>query len=127
MSVELLYSDDKSRADITCTGKLTGSDAHAIVDLLFKPDHLLQLKSVMLDYTSIESFGLNIHDLEYMAQKSVAASEKNPNIAIALITSRLLAIRLTHMWEAFAHKAHMKFRIFATKEPAEEWLEQTLK
>jgi hypothetical protein len=124
MSVEFLYSDNKSRAEITCTGKLTSTDAHTIVDMLFQPDQLPQLKSIILDYTPTEAFSLNIHDLEYMAEKCVTASDKNPNMAVALITTRLLAIRLTHMWEAFAHTAQIKFQIFETTELAEEWLDQ---
>ncbi|VGO12269.1 hypothetical protein PDESU_00820 [Pontiella desulfatans] len=125
MGTELCFSSNKSRADITCTGNLDGKGMRKIVERLTAPDMLPRLKQVFLDYTAVEHFEINLADIQYMAEKCNESTQERPQvIAIAVVTRRLLAIRLTRMWQAFTPRANVELEIFPRAEDAESWLEK---
>ncbi|VGO23371.1 hypothetical protein [Pontiella sulfatireligans] len=122
MAIELRFSNRNSRVDIVCTGLLSSKEARSMPDKAFAPETLPKLKKVVVDYLCVEHFGLALQDLEYMAKKTVVAAEKRKGIVIAIIATRLLAIRLTRMWQAFARNADVEIEIFDSCENAETWL-----
>ena len=80
------------------------------------------LKYEIVDFLNVTKFSATSDTIRRVSKMDRAAAEKNPNVKVAILTTKALMTGLSRMYEMSAGDTPWKVGIFGDEASAREWL-----
>jgi hypothetical protein len=105
------------------TGTLTGPELLESNFKIFGDERFDDLRYQIADLTGVEKFDFNAKHMRKIAHLDMAASQTNPRIKVAIVTTSEIGVELTRVYEKYtSEKSSWDTGIFANLKDAETWL-----
>ena len=127
MSINLKFIDDKQGIYVTLEGKVTLEDFKVGASEAYSEENIQTQNYQIIDFTNCSSFDLSSSDMQEIARIDKEASEKNPNIKIAIIAPTDVAFGMSRVYEAYTDETGFDTMVFRNSEDAEAWIQEKLK
>ncbi len=117
------YVEDGVR--LAFEGKITSQEILDANMKIINHDGFASIRYQLWMFSSVEDFMLSTNDMMNLAEQDQAASEKNQNVKVAIVSDSPLVYGLGRMYEAFSGDNPWEIMIFYELKEAQEWLNLT--
>ena len=122
MPIQVNYLDNGIGIEIIASGIVTGGEVIEAHKEIYNEKNLQKQKYQIVDRTRCSKYQVYAEDIEAIAELDNKASEKNPNIIIAIVSSTSLQFGMTRMWQAYLKENCFTTKIFLNRKEADEWI-----
>lgn len=126
MPVDINYLDNGIGIEIIASGIVTGTDIIKAHEKIYNQENLSRQKYQIIDRTHCTNYQVYAEEIEIIAELDNKASEKNPNIIIAVVSSTSLQFGMTRMWQAYLKENRFNTKIFSNRKKADAWIKSRL-
>jgi hypothetical protein len=126
MPVQISFIEGGLGIEFISSGIVTGSEIIQANEKIYTREILPRLKYKIIDRTNCTEYNVTTQDIQIIASQDRKASQINPNIIIALISTTPLQHGMSRMWEAYVDETGFQMAIFKDRKSADKWLRNKL-
>lgn len=122
MPIQINYLDKGTGIEIIASGIVTGEEIINANKEIYNEENLYKQRYQIIDRSHCSKFEVFAEEIEAIAEIDNQASEKNPNIIIAVVSTTAIQYGMTEMWRAYLKNDLFVTRIFPDRENANKWI-----
>ena len=126
MAIQINYLDNGIGIEIVATGTVTGEEIITAHKEIYNDENLRKQKYQIIDRTHCTKYQVSSEEVEEISDIDNRASEINPNIIIAIISTTSLQYGISRMWQAYIKDDRFVTKIFQDRTSADEWIKTQL-
>ena len=126
MAIQINYLDNGIGIEIVATGTVTGEEIITAHKEIYNDENLRKQKYQIIDRTHCTKYQVTSEEVEEISDLDNRASEINPNIIIAIISTTSLQYGISRMWQAYIKDDRFVTKIFEDRASADEWIKTQL-
>jgi hypothetical protein len=126
MPVQINFIEDGLGIEFISSGIVTGSEIIQANEKIYTGEILSRLRYKIIDRTNCTEYNVTTKDIQIIASQDRKASQINPNIIIAIISTTPLQYGMSRMWEAYVDETGFQMEIFKDRGSADKWLRKKL-
>ena len=126
MAIQINYLDNGIGIEIVATGTVTGEEIIEAHKEIYNDENLRKQKYQIIDRTHCTKYQVSSEEVEEISDIDNRASEINPNIIIAIISTTSLQYGISRMWQAYIKDDRFLTKIFQDRTSADEWIKTQL-
>ena len=104
------------------TGVLTGEELLNANLAIYDDSRFMEMRYQVVDFLLVTDFNVTSEIVREIGQLDEKASQRNPDVKVAVIATNLLHKGLTRMWELSGGGAIWQTAIFEDEETARVWV-----
>ena len=122
MPIQINYLDKGTGIEIIASGIVTGEQIINANKEIYNEENLYKQRYQIIDRSHCSKYEVFAEEIEAIAEIDNQASEKNPNIIIALVSTTSIQYGMTEMWRAYLKNDLFVTRNFLDRESANKWI-----
>jgi hypothetical protein len=122
MPIQINYLDNGTGIEIIASGIVTGEEIIKANNEIYKEENIHKQRYHIIDRTHCTKYQVLAEEIEAIAEIDNRASEKNPNMIIAIVSPTPLQYGMTEMWRAYLKSDRFITRNFLDRESANKWI-----
>lgn len=122
MPIQINYLDKGTGIEIIASGIVTGEQIINANKEIYNEENLYKQRYQIIDRSHCSKYEVFAEEIEAIAEIDNQASEKNPNIIIALVSTTSIQYGMTEMWRAYLKNDLFVTRNFSDRESANKWI-----
>jgi hypothetical protein len=126
MPVQINFIEGGLGIEFISSGIVTGSEIIQSNEKIYTREILSRLKYKIIDRTNCTEYNVTTKDIQLIASQDRKASQINPNIIIAIISTTPLQHGMSRMWEAYVDETGFQMELFKDRGSADKWLRKKL-
>ena len=126
MAIQINYLDNGIGIEIVATGTVTGEEIITAHKEIYNDENLRKQKYQIIDRTHCTKYQVSSEEVEEISDIDNRASEINPNIIIAIISTTSLQYGISRMWQAYIKDNRFVTKIFEDRASADAWIKNQL-
>jgi hypothetical protein len=126
MPVQINFIEGGLGIEFISSGIVTGSEIIQSNEKIYTREILPRLKYKIIDRTNCTEYNVTTKDIQIIASQDRKASQINPNIIIAIISTTPLQHGMSRMWEAYVDETGFQMELFKDRGSADKWLRKKL-
>jgi hypothetical protein len=126
MPVQINFIEDGLGIEFISSGIVTGSEIIQANEKIYTGEILPRLRYKIIDRTNCTEYNVTTKDIQIIASQDRKASQINPNIIIAIISTTPLQYGMSRMWEAYVDETGFQMELFKDRGSADKWLRNKL-
>ena len=126
MAIQINYLDNGIGIEIVATGTVTGEEIITAHKEIYNDENLRKQKYQIIDRTHCTKYQVTSEEVEEISDIDNRASEINPNIIIAIISTTSLQYGISRMWQAYIKDNRFVTKIFEDRASADAWIKNQL-
>ena len=126
MAIQINYLDNGIGIEIVATGTVTGEEIITAHKEIYNDENLRKQKYQIIDRTHCTKYQVSSEEVEEISDIDNRASEINPNVIIAIISTTSLQYGISRMWQAYIKDNRFVTKIFEDRASADAWIKNQL-
>ena len=126
MAIKINYLDGGEGIEILATGTVTGQEIIEEHKEIYNAENLKRQKYQIIDRTHCTKYLVSDEEVREIALIDKQASETNPNIIIAIVSSSDLQYGVSRAWQAHVQASKFLTRVFRDRISADAWIQEQL-
>ncbi len=124
MGIELKVTDDEQGVVLAYSGFIADDEYRETLLSHFAeaPDQFQRYRYSISDFLAVTEIGITAETIGRIAQESLAAAQRNPDVIVALVADKDLYFGLSRMWASMVEPIPWETRVFRTREEADDWV-----
>ena len=122
MPIQINNLDKGTGIEIIASGIVTGEQIINANKEIYNEENLYKQRYQIIDRSHCSKYEVFAEEIEAIAEIDNQASEKNPNIIIAVVSTTSIQYGMTEMWRAYLKNDLFVTRNFSDRKSANKWI-----